>query len=109
MDEVSEDIHFIQSDLQRVHTRYVEVIDPNIPDIIENATRVEDILGILNLLRSETPNIDNLFTKTKDDCQETVATLIIFTKTTESKLKIKSHFVRWFSIQELFGLVVAKM
>ena len=35
MNEVLEDIHFQRGDLQRVHTRYVEVVDPYIPDIIE--------------------------------------------------------------------------
>ena len=41
MNDISEDIRFLRGDLQRVHTRYVEVIDPNIPDIIKSATRVK--------------------------------------------------------------------
>ena len=47
------------------YTSYVEAVDPNIPDIIENATRVKKIIGISNLLRSETEYIDNLFPKLK--------------------------------------------
>ena len=42
MNAVSEDIYFLRSDLQRVQTRYVEVFDSYIPDIIESATRVKD-------------------------------------------------------------------
>lgn len=53
MNEVSGNIHFLRGDLQRVYTRYVELVDPNISDIIENATRVNDTIGILDLLRSE--------------------------------------------------------
>ena len=49
MNEASEDIHFLREDLQRVHTRHVEVVDLNIPDIIQNVTRVKDFTGILNL------------------------------------------------------------
>ena len=82
MNKVSEDIHFLKGDLQRVYTRYVDVVDPNIPDIIENATRVKDFTGILDLLRSETEYIGNLFTKTKDDYQVTVVTCISLTKIT---------------------------
>ena len=36
--KVSEDIYFLTGYLQRVHTRYVEMVDSSIPDIIENAT-----------------------------------------------------------------------
>ena len=64
------------------------MVDPNIPDINENVTRVKDLIGILNLLESETECIDNLFSKTKDDYQETVATLTIFTKTTGKSLTL---------------------
>ena len=57
MNEVSEDIHALTGDLQRVDTRYIEEVEPNILDINENSTRVKDFLGILNLLRSETEYI----------------------------------------------------
>ena len=44
MNEVLDDILFLGGDLQRVHTRYVEVVDHNISAIIENATRVKDFI-----------------------------------------------------------------
>ena len=53
MNNISEDIHFLRGDLQRVYTRYVEVVDPKTPDITENATSVKDFIGILNFLNLE--------------------------------------------------------
>ena len=38
MTEVSEDFHSLRGDLQGVHTRCVEEVDPNMQGIIGNAT-----------------------------------------------------------------------
>ena len=86
--KVSEDPHFLKGDLQRVHARYLEVVDPNISDIIENAITVKTFIEILNLLRSEAQYI-GIFIKTEDDYQETVSLLVTFMKTTVSKLGCK--------------------
>ena len=110
MHEVSEDNHFLRGDLQRAHTRYVEVVDPYIPDITENASRVKGVIGIMNLLRSETEYFDNLFNKTNDDYHKTVATLILFTKSTESILQGKRAILPiFYYLNTSLGLVVAKM
>ena len=82
MNEVSEDTPFLRGDLLRVHTRYVQVVDPNMPDIINNATRVKYFIGILKLLRSEAEYTNSLFTKTEGDHQESLTMLVSFIKIT---------------------------
>ena len=66
--EFRKDILFLRGDLKR--TRYVEVVDPNIPESIENAGRVKEFIGIFNLWRSEAQWIDSLCVKTKDDIRK---------------------------------------
>ena len=67
MNKVSGDIHFLRGNLQRVHSRYVEAVDSNIPDVTENTARLTDFLRILSLLRSKAAYLDSVFTKTKED------------------------------------------
>ena len=110
MNEFSEDINFPLGDLQTVHTRYVKMVNANISYIIENDTRVKTFVGILNWLRFETEYIDNLFIKTKDDYQETVAALTTFTRTPGCKLMDKRgifHLDQYSNTS--LGLAVAKM
>ena len=59
--------------------------DPNIPHITDNANRVNDFIGILNLLRSGTEYIDTVFMKTKDD--------YIYAKYIVNRLKEHNHTV----------------
>ena len=47
MNEVLEDIHFLGGHLQRVNTRYVEVVDSNITDVTEHATSVKDCVTLM--------------------------------------------------------------
>ena len=103
--EVSEDIVFVRDDLQRIYATYVDVIYSNIPDITENATKVDDFIRILKLLRYEAEHINNMFTKNEDDYQETYNIHL----TTESKVRGRRSILLLGSIfKHLFGVGTSK-